>query len=148
MGYPPLLNGKSVAEYQAHFERTYCRAPTVTFDGIAVRFRRRDFGHCFFESSHRDGVKDKFSQKRVKRMHWIKTALQDPNSECYQGWDKWRKRYDRSRRVVVVMANYVVVISITGAKTADFKTAFVAETQAPDGQLSTIDKIRMSPKWT
>lgn len=148
MNYPPLLNCKSIDEYRAHFESTYCKAPISTFDGITVRFRKRDFNHCFFESSHRDSVKDTFSQRRAERLYWIKTALEDPGSERYQGWDKKRKRYDANRRVIVVMGNYVVVIAITGAKTADFKTAFVAETQTSTGQFSTIDKIRRSPEWT
>ena len=93
-------------------------------------------------------MKDTFSQRRAERLYWIKTALEDPSSERYQGWDKKRKRYDANRRVIVVMGNYVVVIAITGAKTADFKTAFVAETQTSTGQFSTIDKIRRSPEWT
>lgn len=147
MVYPPLRKCTSPAEYRRHYENVYCRGPIRTFDGIAVRFRKRDFNHCFFESTRRDGSKNVFSRKRAERMDWIKTALQDPNSERYQGWDRVRKRYDKTRRVVVVMGNYVVVIALTGSKTADFVTAYVADTPGRPGQPSTIDKIRSSPKW-
>ena len=67
MAYPPLLELPGEAEYRAHFEATYCRGPIRAFDGIEVRFRKRDFDHCCFESSRRDGAKDAFSQPRAKR---------------------------------------------------------------------------------
>lgn len=148
MAYPPLLELPGEAEYRAHFEATYCRGPIRAFDGIEVRFRKRDFDHCCFESSRRDGAKDAFSQPRAKRLDWIKAALQDPSSECYQGWDKKRKRYDGSRRVTVVMGNYVVVIALEGNGRADFVTAFLADTPAAPGRPSTVDMIRRGPKWT
>lgn len=46
--------------------------------------------------------------------------MQDPTSERYIGWDRRRKRYDKSRRVTIVMGNYVVVIRLTGPKKANF----------------------------
>lgn len=118
----------------------------MTFDGIAVRFRKHRFDHCFFESSHRDKVKDRFSTLRAERMDWIKAALADPASERYWGWDGKKKCYDHTRRVTVVMGNYVVVIMLTGAKTADFVTAYVADTVGMRGRKSTIDLIRSGPK--
>ena len=107
---------------------------------------KRDFDHCFFESLLTKD--DTFSKKRAERIDWIKATLEDPKSELYQGWDKKRKRYDRSRRVEVVMGYYVVVIKLTGKYIADFVTAFVAYTPARGKNLSTIDKIRSNPKWT
>jgi len=148
MSYPPLLQLATAAEYRTHFESLYCRGPIATFDGIKVRFRKRDFNHCFFESSRRDGNKDDFSSKRAERMEWIKAALQDAHADRYLGWDKAKRTYDRSRRVTVVMGNYVVVIRITAARKADCVTAFVADTPARPGRPSTIDMIRRGPKWT
>jgi len=52
MSYPPLLSYQTIGEYRAHFERVYCQGPIVTFDGIAVRFRKEDFDHAFFESKN------------------------------------------------------------------------------------------------
>lgn len=142
-----MLNLADVAAYRAHFEAAYCHGPIRTFDGIEVRFRKGDFEHCCFESSRRNKVKDKFSKNRARRLDWIKTALEDPNSEQYQGWDKNRKRYDRQRRVILVMGNYVVVIALKNLKRADFVTAYVADTPASPGRPSTVERIRMGPKW-
>jgi hypothetical protein len=146
MSYPPLLRLATEADYRKHFENSYCRGVITTFDGIAVRFRKQNFDHCFFESSHRDRVKDKFSTRRAERLDWIKVALADPTSERYWGWDRQNKRYDYSRRVTVVMGNYVVVIVLKGDKTADFVTAYVADTVGTRGRKSTIELIRSGPK--
>ena len=105
----------------------YCQQSITTFDGILVIFRKKQFDHCFFESSSRDGKKDLFSQKRAERIDWIKAALLDPHGELYVGWDRKRKRYDKRRRVTIVMREYVVVIRLKGLKTADFVTAYVAD---------------------
>lgn len=147
MVYPPLRMYDSIADYRVHFEKVYCRKPIATFDGIAVRFKKGDFYHCFFESSRRDGSKDDFSQQRAQRIDWIKSALQDSGSERYVGWDKKKKRYDRRRRVVVVMGNYVVVIVLTGQAKADFITAYLADTPGTPGRPSTLEMIRRSPRW-
>jgi hypothetical protein len=113
----------------------------MTFDGIEVRFRRRDFDHCFFESTNRDGIKDSFSQPRSERIDWIRAALEDDQADLYQGWDNVRRRVDPSRRVCVVETNYVVVIALTDATNADFRTAFVADSGR------TLQMIRNSPRW-
>lgn len=140
MSYPPLVNYQSAVQYKTHFENVYCRKPITTFDGIQVRFRKKDFNHCFFESARlRD---DTFSKERAVRIDWIKTALQDPMSERYLGWNKKRKRYEKNRRVVLVQKNYVVVISLKTESMADFVTAYVADSEY------TIMKIKSSPKWT
>lgn len=52
MEFPTLLSLSSEAEYRAHFEKTFCRKALYTFDGIEVRFFKRQFDHCFFESMH------------------------------------------------------------------------------------------------
>lgn len=148
MTYPPLVVYSAEADYQAQFERVYCQGPIATFDGFMVRFRKRDFQHCFFESTRRDGTKDSFSPVRAERIDWIKATLEDPASDLYEGWDSKKKRYDRSRRVAVVMGDYVVIIAITGPGTADFITAFQANTSAtPRRPFTTIDQIRRGPRW-
>ncbi|MDL1959603.1 MAG: hypothetical protein LWX01_11070 [Deltaproteobacteria bacterium] len=57
------------------------------------------------------------------------------------GWDGKKKRYDRSHRVALVIDDYVVVIRLSGNQTAQFVTAYVADS------LSTLAKIKGSPKW-
>jgi hypothetical protein len=79
----------SEAECRAHFERIYCQGPITTFDVIMVRFRKKHFEHCFFESSGRNGIKDTFSPPRAERIDWIKAALEDPMSELYYGVIHW-----------------------------------------------------------
>ncbi|ABK44521.1 conserved hypothetical protein [Magnetococcus marinus MC-1] len=142
MAYPALLQLNDLDAYRQHFEATYCQGPIATFDGIAVRFRKSDFDHCCFESSRRNKIKDSFSPKRAERLDWIKTALQDPDSDRFIGWDGKRKRYDNNRRVTLVVSNYVVVIALTSRKTARFITAYVADTPR------SLEKIKASPKWT
>ncbi len=148
MKYPDLLILPSEEDYRVRFESEYCTTPLVTFDGIKVRFKKSDFDHAFFES--RKGGKDNvFSLPRAQRMLWISYALTDPDSERYQGWDKVKKRHDPYRRVTLVKYCYVVVISIrkNNPVYSYFKTAYVADMKARPGQLSTVDKIKMGPKW-
>jgi hypothetical protein len=138
---PPLVCYGTVDEYRAHFERVYCQEPITTFDWIVVRFRKSRFDHCFYESTRRNQVKDAFSALRAERIDWIKATLQDPNAELYVGWDGKKKRYDRSHRVALVVDDYVVVIRLSGNQTAQFVTAYVADSP------STLAKIKGSPKW-
>lgn len=147
MEYPPFVKYKTPDDYRVHFERIYCCGPIITFDGIAVRFRKCKFAHDFYESSKRDKNKDLFSWKRAERIDWIKVALEDPNSERYEGWDNERKRYDPGRRVAIVMGNYVVVIALVGPKDADFITAYVVNEKSRPGRPSTTELIRRGPKW-
>ncbi len=141
MVYPPLVQYGTEHEYRSHFESMYCCGALPCFDGIAVRFKKKDFDHCFFESSNRDGVKDQFSTLRAERIDWIKAALQDGHADIFVGWDKKRRRYDHGRRVTLVMGNYVVVIRITDGKKASFVTAFVADSQ------QSLNRIKGSPRW-
>ncbi len=147
MPYSLLVQYGTEAEYRRHFEQVYCKDPIKTFDGIVVRFHKSMFGHSFFESSRRDTNKDTFSIKRAERIDWIKKALQDPKSEKYVGWDRKKKRYNKKRRVTIVMGNYVVIIQLTGSGKADFITAYLADTKGIKGRPATIDMIRRGSKW-
>jgi hypothetical protein len=143
---PPFVDLGSEKEYRARFDQMYCSAPISTFDGIAVRFRKRQFDHCFFESTTRDGVKNQFSTERARRIDWIRAVLESPDAELYQGWDNRRRRRDPSRRVAVVLGEYVVIIALVGDDQADFVTAFVSDPPGP-GRLSAVQEIRRGPKW-
>jgi hypothetical protein len=141
VAYPPLVCYETAAQYRVHYERIYCHVPITTIDGIAVRFRKSRFDHCFYESTLRNQVKDAFSTLRAERIDWIKAALQDPDAELHVGWDGKKKRYVRSRRVALVVGDYVVVIRLSGNNKAQFVTAYVADNP------STLAKIKGSPKW-
>ncbi len=140
MLYCPLVKLKSEAEYEQHFYGKYCKGPVITFDGISVRFRKLDFKHCFYESSRRDRIKDRFSIDRAERIDWIKKTLEDPEAILKTGWNRDSKRYDYKKRVAVVSGDYVVVIGIISSKKARFITAYAA------GK-NTIDKILKGPDW-
>jgi hypothetical protein len=146
MGLPPFVEYEDEAAYRSHFQRVYCRGTIRTFDGINVRFRLRQFDHCFFESSGRDRIKDAFSLPRARRIDWIKAALRDPEAELYEGWDRDRRRSDPDRRVAILVGEYVVIIAIKSEKSADFVTAYFVQ-PAPPGQLSTIQRIRRGKRW-
>ena len=149
MMYPSLLELNSKEEYRTQWEIHYCQQPILTFDEIRVWFRKNDFDHAFYESVKSKNSKDVFSKKRAERLHWIKAALQDPASERFVGWDNIKKRCDQTRRVTIVMGNYVVVIALLSKKVneAQFITAYVGDTVGRSGRLSTIDLIRSSPPW-
>ena len=144
MSFPPLVYYKTESEYFRHYEKIYCTGPILTFDGVPVWFRKSLFSHAFFESSHRDDRKDKFSETRAQRIDWIKATLQNPNATLYCGWDKSKRKYNPRWRVSVVYDNYVVVIELSGKHDGtlkgEFRTAYVAD--------NSIGKIRSSPKWT
>ncbi|OOS24894.1 hypothetical protein B0680_03720 [Moraxella pluranimalium] len=142
--HPPLLKYETIAEYKNHFEKHYLRSEIFTFDGIRVYFKPQKFGHAFYESSnYTKGAKDQFSYTRAERMDWIKLTLESPNAEQFIGWNKDTKSYEKTRRVSVVYANFVVVIEIRLAKDnilkGNFVTCYVAD--------ASIEKIRKSPKW-
>ena len=140
--YPAPLKLEDEAAYKAHFEALYCAGAIMTFDGIAVRFRKTDFEHCFFESSQRNRIKDTFSPQRAERMEWISVALQDAGADRFVGWDRDSKKYRSDRRVTVVCGDYVVVIAIISPNDGRFITAYVADTPA------SLARIKASPKWT
>jgi len=145
MIYPPLLTLKDEQAYRNHWNENYCQSPIHTYDNILVRFRKNDFDHAFFESVH--SKDDCFSHRRAERIDWIKIALTDTQSDRFVGWNKKIKRYDKNRRVVVVMTNYVVVVAVTDSHKASFITAYLADSTDCNGTLSTIEKIRKSPPW-
>ena len=109
---PPLVKYNTKEEYKSHFEKIYCNSLVTTFDEIKVRFRKKDFEHCFYESSKRNGEKDVFSEVRAERIDWIKAVLENPDADLRIGWDKKKKRYNKKRRVAIVVRNYVVVIAL------------------------------------
>lgn len=146
MTYPTILKLNSEQEYKDHWKQHYCQGEICTFDGIQVRFKIRDFDHAFFESIHKKD--DTFSLKRAERIDWIKAALKDQSSEKFVGYDSTKKRYDPTRRVTIVMGNYVVIIALKKNNTANFISAFVADTPGRKGRPSTIEKIRSGQKWT
>jgi hypothetical protein len=136
-----LINYPDEGGYRTHFERVYCGGTVQTHDWIQVRFRKRQFDHCFFESSRRNGIKDTFSAKRAARVDWIKETLLDSSALQLAGWDSFNRTYDHSRRVALVKGNYVVVISIKSKSEADFVTAYVMDTPA------SLSKLTKAPKW-
>ena len=144
MRLPDLLILEAEREYLTYYREEYCRKGVVTFDGIRVYFRKSRFSHAFYESSNRDGRKDKFSKIRAQRMGWIRAMLENADSDLFQGWDNKRKRYDPGRRVCVVYGDFVVILRIrlkkNGTLTAEFITCYQAD--------NSIGKIRNSPKWT
>ncbi len=144
MAFPRLLEYETEAEYRAHYERVYCRGTVTTFDGIVVYFRADKFDHAFYESSARDGRKDQFSFERAERIDWIKATLETPEANLYQGWDKWKERYDLGRRVCEIYEDFVVIIEIrqtrSGKLKGDFVTCYTAD--------NSIGKIKRSPEWT
>lgn len=144
MALPPLVHYATVAEYRAHYERVYCRASILTFDGIRVHFAPGKFGHMFYESTARDERKDAFSPVRAQRIDWIKATLEHPTAALFEGWDKAARQYDTTRRVAVVYEDFVVVVAmglkLDGSLRANFVTCYQAD--------NSIGKIRASPAWS
>jgi hypothetical protein len=141
----PLVLYETVVEYKTHYKRHYCQGNIRTHDGMRVFFPITKFEHAFYESSTKDGKKDSFSRTRAERINWIRHALEDPDAEIYQGWNKYTKCYECSRRTSLVYENFVVVIEINSRSsqdkiTATFITAYVADS-------NTIEKIKNSPRW-
>lgn len=139
MSWPPLLIGASPRVYREHFYSEYCSGTILTFDGIRVRFQKKDFNHAFFESV--GGKDNEFSVKRAERIGWIKATILSPDTDLLAGWDRRSKAYDNSRRVALVMKDYVVVIQLISRTEAKFVTAFVADSPR------TLSRIKGSPKW-
>ncbi len=67
-----------------------------------VYFAATKFGHVFYESTARDGLKDHFSPVRAQRIDWIKATLEHPQATLFEGWNSKARQYDASRRVAVV----------------------------------------------
>lgn len=140
---PPRLLSGSIEDYRSHFENDYCHKPLITFDDMPVYFRKKDFDHCMFESTRRDGSKNLFSKVRAERIDWIRATLQNSKAELYQGWDRRRRRPYPDYRVAVAYEHFVVVIRTSldkrGGVKATFTTAYSAD--------KSIDKIRRMPRW-
>lgn len=138
---PPLASHGNLEIYRGTYHSQYCIGPIKTHDGILVRFRKNQFSHIVQESQNRDGVKDTFSLPRAERLTWIKLALQDPELEFKAGWDKQTKSYDHSRRVTIMIDDFVVVIRLKSAIEADFVTCYVADSER------TREKLKQAPTW-
>ncbi|QEG34861.1 hypothetical protein Pr1d_21490 [Bythopirellula goksoeyrii] len=139
MAVPCFLNLTDETCYRTHFENNYCKAPIMTYDGIAVRFRKKDFDHCCFQSSLRNSDKDTFSIPRAIRLDWIRFVLQNRDAPKYQGWNKKKRCHDPDRRVALE-GNYIVVIAMISDTKANFITAYPAEQYA-------INLVKKGPKW-
>ncbi len=144
MALPLLVTYATVSEYRAHYERVYCRGNIQTFDGIRVFFSASKFGHMFYESTARDGCKDVFSPVRAQRIDWIKSTLENPNADLFEGWDKGSRAYNSTRRVAVVYEDFVVVVAMGLKLDGSLKTNFVTCYQADNS----IGKIKTSPVWS
>lgn len=134
----------SEIELREIWKNEYCdnAKPIFTFDHIRVKFFEDMFDHAFFESANRR-QKDKsiLSLNRLEKIYWIKDTLQDNSALIKKGWDKAKKKYVNDRRVALVKGNYVVIIRLTGEKTAKFMTAYEIQ------EKYNIDKIFNSPDW-
>lgn len=144
MALPPLVHYETEEEYRRHYENIYCRGVVQTFDGIRVYFSPGKFGHAFFESRARNGVKDTFSPVRAQRIDWIKATLEHPGADLFQGWDKGSRQYDNTRRVAVIYEDFVVVIAMSLKRDNSLKANFITCYQAENS----IGKIRTSPLWS
>jgi len=142
---PPLVHFSTEGEYRVHYELKFCRDSLLTFDDIPVRFRIRHFDHCMFESNRRNGVKDRFSQRRAQRMDWIRATLINLNSNPRQGWDAKNNCIDPNRRVAVLFERFVVVIRCWWKDTEKLEAEFVTCFIADDEEI--IRLIRAKPKW-
>ncbi len=140
---PPLLKQPDEAAYRAHYERNLCRGSIFTHDRIPVFFRREEFDHAFFESSTGRGENDAFSLVRAKRMDWIAAALADPGAQRFQGWLKRERRHDPTRRVTVVMGDFVVIAALSKRRDDRLKADFITCHRAD----SSIGKILGGPLW-
>lgn len=125
--------------YKKHFVEAYCQAPLQTRHGLQVNFSASSFEHAFYESTNRDGKKDKFSTVRAQRMDWIQVALLDPNADWFEGWERKKKQYSPKRAVCVVQEDFVTVLNLTSNGRAKFITCYQAD--------NSIAKIRSSPLW-
>ncbi|MCE1190161.1 MAG: hypothetical protein LWX56_13605 [Ignavibacteria bacterium] len=137
-----LARNLTEAVYRQIFETVYCDSsnPIITHDGIRVKFFPDQFDHAFFESNNwQAGDKSMFSQSRAERIYWIKDTLQDPQAILKVGWDKLNKTYNYSRRVAVVVTDYVVIIHINNSTEAKFITAYKAD--------KSIGRILAAPPW-
>ena len=141
-----VVKNHTEADLRRIWSEEYCRKVIKTHDGIRVHFYDSNFDHAFYESSVRNGSrnkpksKDVFSSQRAARMMWIKDVLADKDAKMYVGYDSKTKGYSRSKRVSVVKGDYVVVIQLYKEAQAKFITAYVAD--------NSISKITNGPEWT
>ena len=140
---PQLLRLPDVDAYRRHFIANYCRNRIVTHDNYRVIFRPDDFGHAFYESPRRDGIKDEFSPIRAERMEWIAATLSDPSSDRYKGWVRRIREPVPTRRAEILHENFVVVIRFRMTQDGTVLAYFVTCYQADES----VGTIRSSPIW-
>lgn len=152
MSLPSLLVLPNESAYQAHFEK-HCvdASPLVTFDGMEIRFFKRNFFHAFFTQSMRGArKKDRFDTDRARRMDWIAAVLQDSTAELYRRVMRIPQRPARGtpksalRRIALIPSErYAVVVDVeTGnPKRASFVTAYVVDSD------TALAKMRSNPRW-
>lgn len=142
MSYPPLVKHTTETQYREHFSQKYCVGPIFMYDGIPVRFYKKDFDHAFYESSSAiQSNKSLFSFKRAEKIDWIEATLLDKNASLHYGWDNKKRKANLTRRVAITNGNYIVVIQIMKSSNARFITAF------PTQNYRTVLKISSNPKW-
>lgn len=145
MSLPELRKFADEQECKQYYIENYCHNTEIkTFDGIRVKFYEETFEHAFYIRTRKSwsAPKDKYSEERGERIDWIKAILEDPDIAPRKGYDKAKKSYDNSRRVVFwAPNNYVVVIYINKKGEGKFVTAFLVDNQ------DTATKIANSPIW-
>jgi hypothetical protein len=141
MVLPPLLILPDEAAYESYWIVNYVTPGSLTtFDGIEVRFFRRNFEHAFFSEAVRgSGKKDRFDLVRAKRMNWISALLCGSAAEIYRRLMPNRKL----RRIALdTSEDYAVVIEVErNGKRGQFVTAYVVNSAVALG------KMRNNPRW-
>lgn len=139
MSFPPLVHYPTEREYRDHYKRELCRRPVFSFDNIRIFFDAVRFEHAFYEGKG----KTRFSPVRAQRIDWVRATLESPEADLYQGYIKAKNCYAPDRRVSVVFADFVVVVSLSLDRSDRLKGKFVTCYQADNS----IGKIRQSPRW-
>ena len=122
---PSLLYFPREENYQAHFRDALVRRGIAAFHAIPVKFAYKSFGHAFYESSQRSGIKDQFSRSRAERIDWIIPALTGRDTDWHHGSSKKRKGYKNTRSVSAAYENFVVVLRYCISR-GGIATSFIA----------------------
>lgn len=139
MALPPLVHYATEQEYRDHYKRELCRRPVFSFDGIRIFFDPSRFEHAFYEGKR----KDRFAPVRAQRIDWVRTTLEAPQADLYQGYIKATNCYVPDRRVSVVYGDFVVIVSLRLDRAGQLSGKFVTCYEADNS----IGKIRQAPRW-
>ena len=77
-------------------------------------------------------------------MDWILSGLTDQNALCVHGWNKAKGKSDPTRRVTVVVQDFVIVLGLYRSKTQELRANFVTCYKADS---KTIVRVRAGPRW-